>query len=453
MYVFGISDTCRIQTELSPHPPLGKWLIAAGIRIFGYRSGGWRVASLVAGTLTVVLVYLLARRLMHSLPAAVVSSGALAVDFLHFVHSRIAMLDVFLTMFVVAAFLFAVLDVEARNRDVPRRGRSLRENIWARRWRLAAGGAAGAAVATKWAGVPILLAIIGFTLVREVEAEARRSGERGSLLLTIKQESLSMVAGFVLLPAAIYMVSYLGRIDGSLLSWPWAEGAWIRQFIHRQVEMAQFHAAAADSPHLYASPAWSWPLLKRPVLYFFQSPGNRYQVILALGSPLVWSASLGGLLYTAVRWIKGSRASGEGVILLAFLASWVPWILLSVSRTYMFLFYFLPAVPFMGMSLGYVLLDLWRVRSVLARGIVAIVCVGALSAFVFYYPVLGAVPIDRESWETRVLFRDCGRIPEGTGASPAPVASITPGEQPDAPGAYPEAFLREGEPPSGWCWI
>ena len=32
------------------HPPLGKWLIACGIGLFGYDSFGWRFPSAVAGT-------------------------------------------------------------------------------------------------------------------------------------------------------------------------------------------------------------------------------------------------------------------------------------------------------------------------------------------------------------------------------------------------------------------
>ena len=32
------------------HPLLGKWLIAAGIKIFGYTPFGWRVMPAVAGT-------------------------------------------------------------------------------------------------------------------------------------------------------------------------------------------------------------------------------------------------------------------------------------------------------------------------------------------------------------------------------------------------------------------
>src|SRR5687768_8460394 len=41
------------------HPPLGKWLIGVGIRLFGFDSFGWRISAAVAGTATVALLYLL----------------------------------------------------------------------------------------------------------------------------------------------------------------------------------------------------------------------------------------------------------------------------------------------------------------------------------------------------------------------------------------------------------
>jgi dolichyl-phosphate-mannose--protein O-mannosyl transferase len=123
------------------HPPLGKWLIGAGIEAFGDRPFGWRIASAVAGVLTVALLFLLSRRIAGSLAVAVCASGLLAIDFLHIVHSRIAMLDVFLTMFLVAAAVCWDLD-RTRPSSVSPMAQALRP------WRVAAGACLGLAMAT-----------------------------------------------------------------------------------------------------------------------------------------------------------------------------------------------------------------------------------------------------------------------------------------------------------------
>src|SRR3990172_5178195 len=119
-YLYRSSATCTLPQfggvehftgEITPmHPPLGKWLIALGVKLLGFHPLGWRLASVVAGIVTIALLYLLTRRLLQSLLAAGLAAGLLATDFLHFVQSRVAMLDIFSALFSVAAFLCLVYD-------------------------------------------------------------------------------------------------------------------------------------------------------------------------------------------------------------------------------------------------------------------------------------------------------------------------------------------------------
>src|SRR5262249_22439235 len=94
------------------HPPLGKWMIALlGVGPLGIRSAvDWRLPSVLFGVVGVLVLYLLTLRLWGSVWWAGCSSGLLALDGLHIVQSRLAMLDVFLTTFILGAVLFAVLD-------------------------------------------------------------------------------------------------------------------------------------------------------------------------------------------------------------------------------------------------------------------------------------------------------------------------------------------------------
>lgn len=450
MYVFGPESRCDprgVFTLGELHPPLGKWLIAIGIRLFGNRSGAWRLAPVIAGTLTVIAVYLLARKILRSTLAATIASGALAIDFLHFVHSRVAMLDVFVTLFAVCVVLFVVYDADGPPAAI-RAGRHRARAIQAlvrRRWRLAAGVSAGAAVATKWSGLAYLLTAIALVFVWQVERR-RLEGTR-PIRRAVSEEGPSIAVTMALVPALVYVATYVGRLQGAVLALPWARGSWGRAFLAQQRDMLAFHVGL-DAPHVYASAPWSWPLLKRPIVYEFDFVGGRYQEILALGSPLVWWSALIALAYIGLRWRRRRRTGGEGVILAGFAAGWLPWLVLAPTRDSSFMFYLLPSVPFMCLAVGYVAARIaarawgWTVVEGFAAAAVAL--------FGFYYPVLAAVPISQDSWRARILFADCDL--EGVTLSRI---SLAPGvtTPPDVPGPYPEATIRGGGPPSGWCWI
>ena len=92
------------------HPPLGKWLIAAGIAVFGDGPVGWRVPAAVAGTLCVLLLIRIVRRMTRSTLLGCVAGLLLAVDGLSIVQSRFALLDIFLAVFVLAGFGCLVVD-------------------------------------------------------------------------------------------------------------------------------------------------------------------------------------------------------------------------------------------------------------------------------------------------------------------------------------------------------
>src|SRR5688500_5227977 len=177
-YVIGTAECGIDELASRAHPPLGNWLIGAGIKAFGYDEVGWRIAAAVLGTLSVAVLFILVRHLLRDRPqpagtiGAFVAAGLLATDFLHLVQSRIGMLDVFVTLFVIIAILFAVLD---RDRPVATPWDRRPEGYLSllaldRPWRLLAGVALGAAVAVKWSGAYIALAVIPLVIAWEIAA-------------------------------------------------------------------------------------------------------------------------------------------------------------------------------------------------------------------------------------------------------------------------------------------
>ena len=438
---------CGIEDLVSgAHPPLGNWLIGIGIRLFGYDEFGWRIASAVAGTLGVVLLYLLVRRLLSgrfSQMAATVGASAaaalLATDFLDLVQSRVAMLDSFVTLFVIATVLCFQLDGNRRrgpggeDLDAPR---WLRLISLGRPWRLAAGVALGSAMAVKWSGGYVAIGLIILLVGWEVAA-SRTEGDPGGRLAAFarafRHEAVPSVVLLGLVPLVVYVASYTGRVDGELLALPWREGSVWRGILEHQLAMLRFHTGLAGD-HPYESAPWSWLLLKRPVAYSFAADAGSYREILAIGNPFTWWPGGVALAVVGVGWIRSGRtlAQPEVVLLAAALSTYLPWLILSGSRSQVFIWYLLPTIPFLYAALGLWAALAWS--SLPGRIAVGLAALAVAVSFVFFYPILTAAPLTPDAWRSRIWFADCSR-------PGAPTLTL------------PDDEIDRGPPPTGWCWI
>jgi dolichyl-phosphate-mannose-protein mannosyltransferase len=437
-YVTGSEAVCGISDLVSrAHPPLGKWLIGSGIAAFGYEPFGWRVAAAVAGTVSVALLYVLAwrllRRVTSSLGATVgatASGGLLAIDLLHLVHSRVGMLDAFIALFVIGAVTAIVLDRD-RVRERPDPPWWWRLTL-GRPWRLVAGICLGAATATKWSGAYVAPAVIGLVIAWEV-VERRRvepgAGWGAWIIGAVRREALPTLALLAVVPVLVYVASYAGRMPGELFAVPWDPASVWRGIWEHQRAMLDFHTQLSGD-HPYQSPPWSWPLLKRPVAYWFSDEGGAYRQILALGNPVAWWPGLLALVGLVITWWRaGWRLAmrPEPVILAAALSTYLPWLVLSGDRSQTFIWYFLPTVPFLYLALA--CFAAWAWSRVGGRVAVAAYGVLVVASFGFWLPVATALPLDPDGWRLRMLFTDCGAQ------------------------TLPDDTTSTGSPPPGWCWI
>ena len=445
-YVRASAEICKTIEEANlEHPPLGKWLIAAGDAVVGHGPVGWRVAALIAGICTIALTYVFARRLLQSTFAATFAAGVLALDFLHFVHSRIAMLDVFLGLFVIAAFTCLVFDRD----DLLAGKRGLRH----RPWRAIAGALAGAAIATKWSGALTLVGLGALALAWELTTRRPLSRWR-SLVQTIKDEGPGLVFAFVLVPLFVYALSHIGRVHGDLLALPWAEGSWVENFFDRQRFIYSFHLGYG-APNPYAQPPWWWLLLKRPIVYDFQvTDTGHYRQLLGGGNPVVWWLTLPAIAYLTFVWFRhNSPKRPEGAILAGFYWNYLPWIafaaapfLFGSGRSAVYVFYVVPMLPFMVTILAAVAQRL--VASNVGRAVVGAFVAATIASFVFYYPFLTDRPLSPEQWRRRIwVFDDCAR----KGDAPIVINSVY--VEDGVTRTSSDEIGRAYEPPSGWCWV
>lgn len=417
------------------HPPVGKWMIAFGMLLFGPSNPfGWRFTAAVVGTLSILILALVAQRLFGSVVLGGVAGLLLAVDGHHLVHSRTSLLDVFLMFWVLVAFALLVLDRDWARRRLAtlmaglarERGQPTREELlygpWLglRPWRIAAGVALGLALGTKWSALPYI-AVFGLMTVLWDMAARRTVGVRRWVAGAVVRDGLQAFVSIVPVALLTYVVSWTG--------WFLSTDAYNRQWAVQNPDplwdwvpaplrsLAEYHRSAysfhegLSSEHPYEATAWSWLVMGRPTSFHYQSDGltcdaaDCSQAVSVVGNPLIWWAAALSLLVVLLFW-AGRRDWRAGAILAGVAAGYLPWFLFP-DRT-MFFFYAIVFEPFLILSLVYVLgLILgragdppWRRRNgiLLVGGFVVL----AVLVSAFFLPIWTAETIPYNQWRLRM---------------------------------------------------
>ena len=399
-YVRGAADCGLPLQHTESHPPLAKWLIGWGIQTFGQTPLGWRIASVVAGVLTIALLYLLARKLLRSTVGAVLASGFLTIDPVHFVHSRIAMPDVFSTLFAVAAILFCVYDREALP-PAGEPGKSLTDALFGHPWRIAAGAALGAATAVKWSSLPFLIAVAFLTVAWQIAAR-RADGGASAVARTAREEGPSIVFCLILLPFLVYVATYIGtpaaaRASGLVDSWM---GSVVRQHVY----MVQIQTGLSTTDRFQTSPWW-WVRLGRPSPYFVMVDELGYRLILTLGNPTLLLTVL-AVIYIAVASFRRRALSLADVTILTCFVLAYGFLLATAGRRPPYIYYLLTAIPFMYLALARLAVT-WT-ASHHANLTMRVWIVLSILHFVFFYPWLTAAHVSHASWRPSLIdLSDC----------------------------------------------
>jgi dolichyl-phosphate-mannose-protein mannosyltransferase len=430
--VISLSDTGTFVA----HPPTGKWVIALGEWMFGLTPFGWRFMTAVLGTLSVLVLCRTGRRLFRSTALGCLAGALMAVDGLHYVMSRTALLDLVVMFFVLAAFgcllvdrdrararLAAALPADEDGRTRPHGPTGDHAGTGLRPWRLAAGVLLGLAASTKWNGLYFLASFVLLTLLWDVGARRVAGAYRPWRAVLRKDLGWSLLS---LVPVAV--VTYVATWTGWFLSdngygRHWADGrggtwSWIpaplRSLWHYEYGVYQFNVGL-HTPHKYESNPWSWLVLGRPVLFHYQSPKpgqdgcvsttDCSQAIVALGTPLLWWSACCALVYLLYRWAL-RRDWRSGAVLCAAGAGYLPWFLYQ-DRT-IFSFYAVVFVPYLCLALAMMLGALpgpptatapRRLRGAVAAGVLVLLITWN---FIYLFPVYTGQTIPYADWRTRM---------------------------------------------------
>jgi dolichyl-phosphate-mannose-protein mannosyltransferase len=418
--------------EFVVHPPLGKIFIAVGEWIFGLTPFGWRFATAVIGSLSILLLARIARRMTRSTVLGCIAGLLLSLDGLELVMSRTALLDIFLMFWVLAAFGCLVVD-----RDVARarlaEAAALRPDdeqgprLGIRWWRVGAGVCLGLACASKWDAIWYVFAFGGLAIAWDIGAR-RAAGFRGYARGALTRDGSWLPVSFGLIPAAVYLVSWSGWFassDGWDRNWAAQNGIHIpvisalASLFEDHKQMLTFHLGL-HTHHPYQSQPWSWLVMSRPVAFSWVCPAGgtpgaphgacaagKAQEVLAIGTPLIWWTSIATLLVCLGWWLT-RRDWRAGAVLLGVAAGWLPWFAFP-DRT-KFYFYAVAFDPFLVLSITLCLgLVIGSARASSARrtagaAITGAYLLGVLVNFAYLYPILAGKVIPYSAWLSRMWY-------------------------------------------------
>lgn len=440
----GHPDIYLTSPSFVAHPPIGKWIIAAGMALFGGGDPfGWRVMVALSGIALVLVTMLLAKRLFRSTLLAVVAGGLLAIDGNAIVMSRVALLDTMLALFVLLGAYAVLIDRDGNGdrlaawmswqrpgppgspRDIPAWGPA----FWARPWLVVAGVLFGIASGVKWSGLYFLAAFAVYALGSELLARRRAGIPLWHLGTLVRQGPVTFILT-VPVALAVYVASWAGWFasgsggtgGGYYRHWIENEGgqAWtgllswvpydVQNWWHYQAAMYGYHVSE-HTPHSYQANPLTWLFLVRPTSMYWHANGNQAETILGVANPLIWWAATAAVFWLAFRLIRSlvQRARGlegpdplfgrDAFILLGFAAGYLPW-LLYLGRT-VFQFYTIAFEPFMILALTAAIARLIggpadaesrRVTGLRVTAVFLVVCV-LLS--LYFWPIWSGLEIPR----------------------------------------------------------
>lgn len=413
---FAKGDTSGLTNDPSfvVHPPLGKWLIALGLLVFGPGNPiGWRIIVALLGIATVWLGIKCAERIFEGKIWANLAGFFLAIDGVGIVLSRTALLDQILGFFALLAFYFLLRDLEDSSRYRP--------------WLIAMSISLGLATAVKWSGLYFLAVFALYRVLvsakrnyvahRAIESETGELDKKLWLIPTALEAAKSFV--LVIVPAVIsYLLSWLG--------WFLSPNGWDRNYAennpatglagvipkplqslwHYHQEIYGFHANLTSS-HPYSANPLSWLFMLRPTSFFWDERASGctfdsaetqcVSAVTALGNPLIWWGAILAMSVLIGSWFR-TRDRITSLLLIGVIAGYVPWLFL-MNRT-VFEFYVVSFSPWIILILVFGLKTWYENSANANRAKFLITSFVGLTFLVslFFYPVWSGMWISYDFW-------------------------------------------------------
>lgn len=365
-----INDYQYLETS-NVHPPLWHMSVAFCMKLFGDVSWAWRFVSLWSGLAVIFLTYKVALQITKDSTVSFLACFLLVFDCLSLTQARIAMMNSFMLLFMLASLLYFL-------RSFPDEG-----PLDKRALRLS-GIFFGVALASKLVSLSVLFffaCIIGMEMVK-------RKGCREEI-------GKNVVYYLGLFPIVIFLSAhiFIPFLRDRTLADVWKIWSFHMGY---NVGMKQEHG--------YSSVWWQWPLMFRPIWFYFKAqdwgtPAAVVRGIFCIGNPAIFwliPVAVGNLVW---RFFK-EKSRVCGLVLLGFFSHWLPF---AFSSRLQFFHYFYIAMPFVVMAVALLVIQVWRTGK-MGRGIVLVYLILVAGMFVFWYPLLIGLPVSGEFYGKHIWF-------------------------------------------------
>jgi dolichyl-phosphate-mannose-protein mannosyltransferase len=405
------------------HPPLSQYLIAIGIWIgdrlpigrdsvneltgslrstFSYR---W--INALFGSFIPPLVAALAYQLNQRLSYAFLAALFISLDGLFLVDSRYALNNIFLVFFGVLGQLLVIMAGKA----IPNRRLLLL---------LIAGVAFGASAACKWNGLWFLLGIYILLFIARIW-KIIKSDRQFSILTNTLLDRLAdlrpieLFFSLIIIPIAVYSLLWIPHLIQNPAP----------NFIDVQRAILNYHEEIGNgaSVHPYCANWYTWPLLMRPLAYYFTEYKTDYFYdVHAMGNPLLWWLALVavfGSIWVIIDRVRSTiklldidriiLAPIEELnlnyitvplfVLINYVANLLPWV--RVTRC-LYIYHYMGAILFAIMGLAW-FVDIWlRSNSKVSQALGLTTIFGVAASFVFWLPIFLGLSIERTALSLRL---------------------------------------------------
>ncbi|MBN3949492.1 MAG: phospholipid carrier-dependent glycosyltransferase [Nostoc sp. NMS7] len=437
------------------HPPLSQYIIGIGIWIGSHipfwhdRVNGltgslrspwtYRWLNALTGSFIPLVVAAIAYQLSYRRSFAILAGLFTACDGIFLVESRYALSNIYIVIFGLLGHWFLLLALDNQNR---------RRSFWL----VFAGITFGASVGTKWNGLwflsgAYLVWIAAWVIhlihsfpnpklfftspsLKEAEVTTYSSSSQTPLQNLTQLNIFQMLFYLGIIPAFIYSIIWIPHLQ---LDKTYG-------FIEVHQQILKFHLQlGGNSPnvHPYCAAWYKWPLMTRPMAYYYQTaesiteplpvmgpplPAGAGKVIYdvhAMGNPFLWWFGIAAMLFlvgmlvskVVIFWVKEKRFSGRATLsvdtwialylVINYVANLLPWV--EVTRC-AFIYHYMCAVVFVFLAIAWFVDQCLRSYYQQLRALGVTITFIILAAFIFWMPIYLGLPLSPNGYKLRMWF-------------------------------------------------